>query len=107
MGTNAIPKYAGIRNPAPHLWLILLRNIFGMGVPPSATLFRKRAFYFALNYMLRHRQDQIRQQRRRVEELEGCVVVKDNAEQKLAYVYFEDEAERRLAAKLVAAMTRM
>ena len=30
-----------------------------------------------------------------VEELETCFVVKDNAGQKLAYVYFEDEPGQR------------
>jgi hypothetical protein len=36
-----------------------------------------------------------------VEELDACFVVKDNAGQELAYVYFEDEPGRRLAAKLL------
>ena len=35
-----------------------------------------------------------------VEELEACFIVTDNAGQKLAYVYFEDEPGRRAAAKL-------
>jgi hypothetical protein len=30
-----------------------------------------------------------------VDELEACFVVKDSAGQKLAYVYYEDEAGRR------------
>jgi hypothetical protein len=33
--------------------------------------------------------------------LDACFVVKDNAGQKLAYVYFEDEPGRRAAAKLL------
>jgi hypothetical protein len=36
-----------------------------------------------------------------VEELEACFVVKDSADQKLAYVYFEDEPEPRSSAKLL------
>jgi hypothetical protein len=36
-----------------------------------------------------------------VEELEACFIVTDNAGQKLAYVYFEDEPGRRSAAKLL------
>src|SRR4029077_14864126 len=36
-----------------------------------------------------------------VEELEACFIVKDNAGQKLAFVYFEDEPGRRSAAKLL------
>ncbi len=35
-----------------------------------------------------------------VEELEACFVVRDRNDQKLAYVYFEDEPGRRSAAKL-------
>jgi hypothetical protein len=34
-----------------------------------------------------------------VDELEACFVVKDSSGQKLAYVYYEDEAGRRSAAK--------
>jgi hypothetical protein len=34
-----------------------------------------------------------------VEELEACFVVKDEAGQKLAYVYFEEESGRRSAVK--------
>ena len=37
----------------------------------------------------------------RVEELDACFVVIDSAEQRLAYVYFEDEPGRRIAAKLL------
>ena len=36
-----------------------------------------------------------------VEELDACFVVIDSAEQKLAYVYFEEEAGRRSAGKLL------
>jgi len=36
-----------------------------------------------------------------VEELDACFVVIDSAEQKLAYVYFEEEPGRRSAAKLL------
>src|SRR5215469_18114959 len=36
-----------------------------------------------------------------VEELDACFVVIDSAGQKLAYVYFEEEAGRRSAAKLL------
>jgi hypothetical protein len=35
-----------------------------------------------------------------IEELDNCFVVIDSAEQKLAYVYFEEEAGRRSAGKL-------
>jgi hypothetical protein len=35
-----------------------------------------------------------------VEELDACFVVRDGNGQQLAYVYFEDEPGRRLAAKL-------
>ena len=37
-----------------------------------------------------------------VEELDECFVVIDSAEQKLAYVYFEEEPGRRSAAKLLS-----
>jgi hypothetical protein len=33
--------------------------------------------------------------------LDACFIVEDNAGQKLAYVYFEDEPGRRSAAKLL------
>jgi hypothetical protein len=36
-----------------------------------------------------------------VEELEACFVVKDRADQKRAYVYFEEEPGRRSSAKLL------
>ena len=36
-----------------------------------------------------------------VEELDACFVVIDSAEQKLAYVYFEEESGHRSAAKLL------
>jgi hypothetical protein len=36
-----------------------------------------------------------------IEELDACFVVKDNAGQKLAYIYFEEEPGRRSAAKLL------
>jgi hypothetical protein len=36
-----------------------------------------------------------------IEELDACFVVKDGAEQKLAYFYFEEEPGRRSAAKLL------
>jgi hypothetical protein len=36
-----------------------------------------------------------------VQELETCFIVKDNAGQKPAFVYFEDEPGRRSAAKLL------
>jgi len=37
-----------------------------------------------------------------VEELDACFVVIGSAEQKLAYVYFEEEPGRRSAAKLLS-----
>ena len=37
-----------------------------------------------------------------VEELDACFVVRDQNEQALAYVYFEDEPGRRSAAKLLS-----
>jgi len=37
----------------------------------------------------------------RVEELEACFIVKNDAGQKLAFVYFEEEPGRRSAAKLL------
>ena len=36
-----------------------------------------------------------------VEELDACFIVKDSAGHKLAFVYFEDEPDRRSAAKLL------
>ena len=36
------------------------------------------------------------------EELDACFVVIDSAEQKLAYVYFEEEPGRRSAGKLLS-----
>jgi hypothetical protein len=36
-----------------------------------------------------------------IEELEACFIVKDDAGQKLAFVYFEEEPGRRDAAKLL------
>jgi hypothetical protein len=36
-----------------------------------------------------------------IDELEACFVVKDRAGQKLAYVYYEEDAGRRSAAKLL------
>jgi hypothetical protein len=36
-----------------------------------------------------------------VEELEACFIVKDQAGQKLAFIYFEEEPGRRSAAKLL------
>jgi hypothetical protein len=36
-----------------------------------------------------------------VEETDACFIVKDHNGQALAYVYFEDEPGRRLAAKLL------
>jgi endo-1,4-beta-D-glucanase Y len=36
-----------------------------------------------------------------VDELEACFVVKDGADQKLAYVYYEEDPGRRSAAKLL------
>jgi hypothetical protein len=38
-----------------------------------------------------------------VEEQEVCFIVKDSGGQKLAYIYFEEEPGRRLAAKLLTA----
>jgi hypothetical protein len=37
----------------------------------------------------------------KVEELEACFLVTDNAGQKLAFIYFEEEPGRRSAAKLL------
>jgi hypothetical protein len=36
-----------------------------------------------------------------VEELDACFVVRDRDGQQLAYVYFEEESDRRSAAKLL------
>jgi hypothetical protein len=36
-----------------------------------------------------------------IAELEACFVVIDSAGQKLAYVYYEEEPQRRAAAKLL------
>jgi len=36
-----------------------------------------------------------------VEELDACYVVRNHDDQQLAYVYFEDEPDRRSAAKLL------
>jgi hypothetical protein len=36
-----------------------------------------------------------------IDELEACFVVKDSAGQKLAYVYYEEDAGRRSAANLL------
>jgi hypothetical protein len=36
-----------------------------------------------------------------IEELEACFIVKDSADQKVAFVYFEEEPGRRSAAKLL------
>jgi hypothetical protein len=38
----------------------------------------------------------------KVEELEACFFVTDSTDQKLAYVYFEDEPGRRAATKLLS-----
>jgi hypothetical protein len=37
-----------------------------------------------------------------VEELDACFVVTDSTRQKIAYVHFEDDPERRSAAKLLS-----
>jgi hypothetical protein len=37
-----------------------------------------------------------------VQEFGGCFVVTDRTRQKLAYVYYEDDPERRSAAKLLS-----
>jgi hypothetical protein len=37
-----------------------------------------------------------------LEELDSCFAVKDSTRQKLAYVHFEDDPERRSAAKLLS-----
>jgi hypothetical protein len=36
-----------------------------------------------------------------IEDIDACFVVKDGNEQKLAYVYYEEEPGRRSAAKLL------
>jgi hypothetical protein len=36
-----------------------------------------------------------------VEELEACFIVKDQAGQKIAFIYFEEEPGRRSSAKLL------
>jgi hypothetical protein len=37
-----------------------------------------------------------------VQELDACFVVTDSTKQKLAYVYFEEDPERRSATKLLS-----
>jgi hypothetical protein len=37
-----------------------------------------------------------------VEELDACFVVTDSTRQRIAYVHFEDDPERRSAAKLLS-----
>jgi hypothetical protein len=37
-----------------------------------------------------------------VEELDACFVVTDNTRRKLAYIYFENDPERRSATKLLS-----
>lgn len=37
-----------------------------------------------------------------IQELDACFVVTDSSRQKLAYIYYEDDAERRSAAKLLS-----
>jgi hypothetical protein len=37
-----------------------------------------------------------------LEEVESCFIVTDSTKQKLAYVHFEDDPERRSAAKLLS-----
>jgi hypothetical protein len=37
-----------------------------------------------------------------IEELNACFVVTDSSGQKLAYIHFDDNPERRLAAKLLS-----